>query len=528
MAWFGKKKEDEKDAKAAANGAGGGGGDGKAAPTGADGEGDGDGSKASFKVDPVNAAKWFDRAQAVHETTNYEYAMQCWLSGLRQDPTSMRGLEEFFKSTAAFLTESGGKAPSKDTLKMFGGRSDVERFLVALLNWGIEPRDALLAVKAAEASAKLGLPEATFWIGERALVATATEKKPRKDLFIKLIEIFSKIGAYDRAVVAGEAAVKLDPSDGRLAADVRNLAAQATMTKGGYDQTGQAGGFRQNIRDADKQRQLEEQERIVKTDETLDRLVKQDEEDYRARPDDPAATLKYARRLMERSRPEDLKRALDVLKRAFEVTKQFRFREMQGDLILRGAAKKLGKYKDAAAAAPNDAKAQAQAKMAQAEYLRMEIEEYKLRVENYPTDLGMKFELGRRLFDAGDTDGAIALFQEAQQDAKRRVDALNYLGQAFTKIGWTDEAVHTYRQAIELYKIGTDETGMSLRYGLLSSLQTKAEADRDLAVAEEADRLASTIAVQQFNYKDIRTRRDALKKLIGELKRGDTTQNGAA
>jgi hypothetical protein len=231
--------------------------------------------------------------------------------------------------------------------------------------------------------------------------------------------------------------------------------------------------------------------------------------------------MKLAKSLMERGRPEDEKRALEVLKRGFEVTKQFRFREMQGDLILRLANRKLGKYRDAAGAAPENAKAQNNYKLAQAEYLRMEVEEYKLRMQHYPTDLSLKFELGKRLMEGGDTDGAIALFQESQHDAKRRVDSLNYLGQAFMKIGWTDEAVHTFRQALDNYKITTDEMGMSLRYGLLTSLHTKAEADRDLAVAEEADKLASAIAVQQFNFRDIRARRDALKKLISDLKKGD-------
>ena len=42
--------------------------------------------------------------------------------------------------------------------------------------------------------------------------------------------------------------------------------------------------------------------------------------------------------------------------------------------------------------------------------------------------------------------------------------------------------------------------------------------------AEEADKLASAIAIHQFNYKDIRARRDVLKKLIADLKRGDTVQ----
>ncbi len=510
-AWLGKKKEEGGDPR---------GGGGKGAKGGEKGEGNGD-KGGAFTVDAAKAEKWFTHAAALHQATNYEYSLQCWLNGLRQDPTSMRGLESFFKAAAAFLADNNDKGPSKETLKMFQGRGDLEKYLTSLLAWGMEPRDALLAVRAAEAASKLNLPEPTFWLGERAMLRVAEEKKPRKDLFIKLVDVFQKVGAVDRAVIAGEAAVKIDPSDGKLAAEVRNLAAQATMYKGGYEKSGEAGGFRQNIRDAEKQRHLEEAERIVKSEETLDRVVKASEDDYRTRPDDPAATLKYARSLMERARPEDVKRALEVLKRGYEVSKQFRFREMRGELILREAYKKLGKYRDAAEAAKDNPKAQQQYKMAQAEYLRMEIEELKLRMEAYPTDLGLKFELGRRLFDSGDTDGAIALFQEAQQDAKRRVDALSYLGQAFMKIGWTDEAVHTFRQALDAYKITTDDTGMNLRYGLLSALQVKAEADRDLAVAEEADKLASAIAVQQFNYKDIRARRDALKKLIGELKRGD-------
>jgi hypothetical protein len=147
--------------------------------------------------------------------------MQCWLSGLRLDPANMKALESYFKSSASFLAED--KSPSKDTLKMFGGRADIERYLSALLNWALKPLDALLAVRAAEAAAKLNLTEPTYWISERALGAIATEKKPRRELFIKMMEVASKIQAFNLAVIAGEAAVKLDPSDGRLAADVRNL-----------------------------------------------------------------------------------------------------------------------------------------------------------------------------------------------------------------------------------------------------------------------------------------------------------------
>src|SRR5262249_10236495 len=94
------------------------------------------------------------------------------------------------------------------------------------------------------------------------------------------------------------------------------------------------------------------------------------------------------------------------------------------------------------------------------------------------------------------------------------------LGQAFMKITWIDEAVHTFRQAIDTYKVTNDDTGLALRYGLLSALQAKAEGDRDLAIAEEADKLASAIAVQQFTYRDIRARRAPPKTPAGAHARG--------
>jgi tetratricopeptide (TPR) repeat protein len=510
LALFGRKKagEDDKDPKG--NGA----------------AGNGEGAEAPKPVYSASKAQaFFDRARTAQETTSYEYAMQMWLEGLRQDPTNMKALEAFFQSATAFLGSNSGKPPGKDTMNAFSGRSDLERYLTAVLAWGVRPLDALLAIKAAEASAKLGLPEATHWLGERAMLVAANEKRPRKDLFLKLVDAFAKVGAYDRAVFAGEQAMKLDPLDGRLAADIRNLAAQATMSKGGYEQSGEAGGFRANIRDLDKQRKLEEEERIVKTDEVVDRKLKSAEDDYRSRPEDIHAINKYAKTLVERGRPEDLQRARAVLKKAYEQTKQFNFRQLDGVIKLRQASRKLAEYRQAAEQNPQSQVAKQKYQMAQQEFLRLEIEEYKLCVEAYPTDLHFKYELGKRLFEAGDIDNAIPLFQESQNEAKRRVESQHMLAQAFQKIEYTDEAIHTYRQAMEAHKLTNDDMGMALRYGLMTALQVKAEKERELPAAEEADKIASSLATQQFNYRDIRQRRDGLKKLISELKNGSA--NGA-
>ena len=68
-------------------------------------------------------------------------------------------------------------------------------------------------------------------------------------------------------------------------------------------------------------------------------------------------------------------------------------------------------------------------------------------------------------------------------------------------------------------KVGEVHTKQEVMHGDL--LQMKAEQDRDLAAAEEADKLSSAIAIQQISYRDIRDRRDAIKTLILSLRQDD-------
>src|SRR2546423_1106848 len=128
------------------------------------------------------------------------------------------------------------------------GKTEVDRYLYSILRWGTNPKDPTLGVRSMEAAAKAGLAEPGYWIGERAFAMVLSQPKPRKDLLMKVVESFQKIGAYDKAVIAAEQALRVDPTDGHLSAFIRSLAAQATMAKGGYEKSGEAGGCRPNHR----------------------------------------------------------------------------------------------------------------------------------------------------------------------------------------------------------------------------------------------------------------------------------------
>lgn len=474
-------------------------------------------------IEPDKASKFFGHARTVEETGNIEYALQLWIGGLRQDPSDMHALERV-ANLAHHLSEQGKGKISKDVLK--AAQSDdpsfkaVDRWLDALVQWGYNVTGPMQAVRATELANALELEEQAYWIGERALRVAEQADKPSKELLVKLMEVFEKIRAYDLAVRAGDTASKLDPSDGVLAARVRNMSAAATMSSGGYDKTGEAGGFRKNIKNLDAQRKLDMEDRIVKTEETVDALVASARAEYEANPKDPVVIQKYARRLLERANPEsnDEDTAKRLLIHAFELTKQYRFRQEAGKVHIRQARRTLDRYRDAAEADPMNEDAQRAYDAAKRKFLDLEIAEYRAAVENYPTDLTLKYELGRRCFAAALDDEAIPLLQAASSDAKVRSRALGMLGQAFLRIDYTDEAILSYRQAAESHPLTTDDLGMELRYGLMVALEAKARAERDATAAREAEKLASGLALEQFNYRDLRDRRQALKQLVAELK----------
>ncbi len=492
MAWFGIKKDQGDPAPVAASA----------------------GAQPVFAPQPDKAAKFFSHARTVDETGNYEYAVQSWLQGLRQDWTSVPGLEGFFGSIAKYLGESGGKARiSKEVHNAVEGRSEVDRYLGALLEWGLKPNEPTLAVRALEAAGRLNLVDPGRWIGERAL-GWVMGAKPRKDLLLKCADSLEKLGILDRAITAAEAALKLDQSDGPLAARIRNMAAHATMTRGGYDQAGQSGGFRQNIRDQAKQRQLEDAERIGKTADAVDRLVAAAEEEYAKRPTDVPTIEVLCKRLVERGRPEDEERAHQILMGTHETTRQFRFRELAGDLLIRQARRRARALEEPARQDPEKQGEFAAAMKALGE---LEVAEFRLRVEAYPTDLERKYKLGERLFLTQKFEDAIPMFQEAQHDPRYRARSLGMLAECFLAMDWAGEAIETFRHALETRDL-LPEQQLDLNYGLMKALQGKATAERDAQAAEEAERIASSIAIKQLTYKDIRARRESLKKLVAELK----------
>ncbi len=504
MALFGKKKSAEPE------------------PTEGDAAANGAGAKsdAKFTPEPEKAKRFFDHARTMADSSNYEYAMTLWLQGLRQDPGNMTGLESFFDAAANFsLRNPKAKGPTKDQLKEFSGRGVVEKFLSNLLHWGTRPKDDWQSgLRAMGAAAELGLDETAYWIGERVFGIARNDPKAKKDHFAEMMGLFEKIGGFDKAVLAGEAAMSLDPRDAKLEAQVRNMSATATMSRGGYDQTGQAGGFRANVRDASSMRHKQEEEQIVKSEETLDGIIQRLLVEYEKRQTDEPTIQKLGKALLERGKGDDEKNALRLYLKAYETTSIYRFKEQAGEIKIRTARRKLRALKAKMDADPTNMELAKQYPAARTQVLEFERQEWAERVEAYPTDMIKKFELGVRCFQLGDFEGAIEQFQQAQGASGLGVRVKSYLGQSFDALGWLDEAESSYRAAMDDYPVEGDDLGMELRYGLMKVLERQARELKKPGAADEAYKLASAIALKQINYKDIRERRTSIQALQREMR----------
>lgn len=467
---------------------------------------------------PEKARKFFEHARTAFDTDNFEYSIQHYCNGLKQDPRLKEGLDGLYTSVVKFLeTPAGKKGPSKDTWKAIDGSGDVSKFVTALLTWMLTPTDLSLTLKAAELGGRVRADEVGATIADQAMKLLQNNPKAKKDQFMKLSAAYGQLERPEKGLLAAELAFKLDPSDGDLAAEIRRLAASATMAKGRYDQAGTEGGFRNMIKDAAKQKQLTDQDSIVKTEETLDRVVAQNEADYNARPTDQFALEKFAKSLIERGTPADVTRAIEVLKKGYQDTQQVRFKIRVGELELRAEKKKLDDLEEMLKKHPDDPDLKLVYESEKAHYFDRSVEELKTRIAAYPTENGHKYDLARLYFANDRPQEAIGLLQAIQTDPKIRPNVLNMLGLSFMKIGFLPESVATFRQAISSREVSS-EFATDVRYNMMIALRKHAEQEGELAAAEEANKIAQEITMQNSMYRDIITQRMELNKLVQQLK----------
>jgi tetratricopeptide (TPR) repeat protein len=483
---------------------------------------EGDASAAGrdgFQPQPEKAAKWFEFAKSAADAYNYDYALSCYANGIKLDPEAFSAHEQMYEAGVQYANRQGKPASGKE-IRGIEGPHPIDKFAAAEFAWLKEITNASLALGFAEAAAK-AMPwagEVARWHAQRILNVSTRSKKPSKSHFIKLKDLFAQVGAWDEAIKAGEAARQLDPSDNALASELKDLAAQRAMDQGGYEAAaGKEGGFRQFVKDIDKQRALEEAESLAAGSSVEQRNLDRARKEYEQSPHLPDLINKYAQLLKRQGTPDATEQALQVLNKGFQETGEFRFRRMAGEIRIDRGEKQFRELEEQLKTSPGDAAMTTRVAAAREELLRLKSEELNQWTERYPTDRGIRYQLGQVEYELGRTEEAMACFQAAKDEPKLRVRAGHMLGLCFAREGWHQEAIGEFKEALTHIDATERDRELMIRYDLMVSLIEHARVERSAELAREALEICSGIARKDITYRDIRAKRKEIDQVMREL-----------
>lgn len=475
------------------------------------------GGGGAFQPDPEKASKWFNHGRVAIGQQNYPYAMFCFAMGMKLDPHNISAHESMYDAAIKHFN-AGGKPAGRDDIKKIQGPGPVDRFATAEFVWMHDLNNLSLALDLLDNAGLIGQIPFGKWLAPRALAMMRKQQVKKKGHWVQVMESFLKLECWNEANAAADTALQIDPTDGQLANRMKEIQAQQAIERGGFNNpnAGQD-GFRANIKDADKQRALEERDSLSASGDVEERNVERAKRDFEDNPMSPEAISKYAQLLKRRATPEAEDTAHGVYITGYERLGEYRFRMAAGDLRIGQMRRRVQAAKERADANPTDLILKTELTDLARQLRELEGSEFRERAVKYPTDRGLKIELGRIEYDLGNYEDAMGNFQNAKEEGKYRVRATYMLGRCFAAMRWYTEAISEFREALSAIDTTSKEVELDIRYELMLALIELAKAENSPAAAKEAFEICSAIVRQNIGFRDIRDRRKEIEQLRKDL-----------
>jgi tetratricopeptide (TPR) repeat protein len=283
-----------------------------------------------------------------------------------------------------------------------------------------------------------------------------------------------------------------NPTNGELHQALKDISARTTLTEGGYAALEDGkGSYRDILKNKQEAVLLEQEKRTVKNEDVNDKLIRE----YETRLQSEPGNLKVVRSLAEIYTE---KKQFD---KALELYDRVRNSEMGNDPTLEQAITKTKvKQFDAQIEqinpfAPDHAQ---QVEKLKADKLNFQVEDCQKRVEKYPTDFAIRFEMGVLYYQIGKYGEAIKEFQKAAQNPHKRLSSMGYLAKCYAQKKMYDFAADTLADAIK-EKLIFDEEKKEFIYELgsvLESMGKKAEAIEQFKIIYKVDSSYKDVAAK--------------------------------
>ncbi|HVR34982.1 MAG TPA: tetratricopeptide repeat protein [Methylomirabilota bacterium] len=443
----------------------------------------------------------FEKGMAALQRQNYDYALTFFNQALKTEPAFYECREalratQFKRAGAArgFFKKILGSASASPMLAKgnYALRNNpAEALVIAEQILNNDPNNPSAHRLLAQAAMATGLPRTAIL----SLDIVRKNNPNDRDVILDLAEACAQADQIQRGESLLSDLLQTRPDDQELAQALKDLSARKTLKEGGYDAlAGGEGSYRDILRNEPEAVTLEQEGRHHKSVETIDQLLA----DYEKRLANEPGNLKLLRAAAElHVQKQSFDRALDYYQQILDSGGG-----SDSSVEKTIAEVRILKYDEHLSRMdPSDPEYAERSAALQREKLAFQLAECKQRVERYPTDLQIRFELGKLHFEAGHISEAIHEFQKAQANPHRRIQSMRYLAECFARRNMHDLAARTLQNALKeksvfdnekkelIYLLGTVLEKMDKKEEALEQFKQIYEVDigwRDVAARVDA------------------------------------------
>lgn len=346
------------------------------------------------------------------------------------------------------------------------------------------------AVKAAEAAGKTD---------HAAITVEAAYECSNKDpaLLERVATYYQMAKNWAKARDAYQKLSEIKPGDQRVMQLLKNTEAQATMNAGWEQTAGKKGGFQALIANKEQAKKLDQANKAVITGEDAEALIAEKLEQIEKEPKNMNARRALARIYMQNKRYEE---AVGCLQSAIEAAGAM---DPELDRMLSQATVQ---YYDQQIELYKQAGQQAEAEEMEQAKNQFVFDDLASRVERYPNDLHLRYELGLQYYTYGYYDEALEHLQLAQKSPKDRLWALYYLAMCFLAKDQIDMGIMQLETARDQLPMMDD-----LKKKVVYQLGACAEAQGDL---EKAYQYYKDVYSTDVGFEDLSERMLAVSQAI--------------
>jgi len=297
-----------------------------------------------------------------------------------------------------------------------------------------------------------------------------------------------------RAVELYNKLLAINPNDMIAMKGSKDASASQSVQQGGWEV---ADSYRDLIKNKEEAVSLEQQSRVVKSDEMIDNQIVELSAAVQAEPQSVDKSRKVAELYEQKG---DLENSLEWYRYVLELSggADTTISRKISDLQLRQIDDAFTARQEYLASSPDDPEApryREEMEELQKQRATFVLAEARERVDRNPTDLIAHFDLGVALMDAGEPQDAIGHFQRARMNPSIRLKAMGKLGQCYVARNMNDLAAKTLSDAVSEL-VGMDPVKKDLLYNLGSVYRSMNE-------AEKAVECFKQIYEVDYGYRDV-------------------------